>query len=250
MRQKALPILVDKAKQTNDKVAIVDATGILETALTGVVAIKVSEATNTPVLLLQRRNDETYGGSGRAFNHCPIEDFRSLVDACPYTTLAQGHPGAFGIEIPTKNVDLTRQWLNEQLADVSMEKIYDVDFEIDACDLTIPMFQALEQNKTLWGHGLQEPLFAIKNLHITSGNAKICGKSQNTIQLYDEETDVKYVMFFCTGDEELYQWIVNNWGDGEADITIIGKLGLNLYEGKLSSQVTIVDVRIDNTVQN
>lgn len=250
MRQKALPILVDKAKKTNDKVAIVDATGILDTALTGVVAIKVSEATNTPVLLLQRRSSETYGGSGRAFDHCPIEDFRSLVDACPYTTMAQGHQGAFGIEIPAKNIDLTRQWLNEQLADVSMEKIYDVDFEIDAADLTIPMFQALDQNKTLWGHGLQEPLFAIKDLHITASNAKICGKSQNTIQIYDEEADVKYVMFFCTGDEELYQWIVNNWGDGEADITIIGKLGLNLYEGKLSSQVTIVDVRIDHTTQN
>ena len=250
MRQKALPELVNKAKKNNDKVAIVDATGVLDTALTGVVAIKVSEALNTPVLLLQRRNDETYGGSGRAFDHCPIEDFRALVDACPYTTMAQGHPGAFGIEIPAKNVDLARQWLNEQLADVSMEKIYDVDFELDACDLTIPMFQALDQNKTLWGHGLQEPLFAIKNLHITAENARICGKSQNTIQIYDEEADVKYVMFFCTGDEELYQWISNNWGDSEADITIIGKLGLNLYEGKLSSQVTIVDVRIDNTVQN
>lgn len=249
-RQKALPELINKVKNSKDKVAIIDATGILDTALTGVVAIKVSEALNVPVLLLQRRNDETYGGSGRSFDHCPIEDFRALVDACPYTALAQGHPGAFGVEIPAKNVELTRQWLNEQLAGVSMEKIYDVDFEVDADDLTIPMFQILDQNKTLWGHGVKEPLFAIKNLHITSENAKICGKSSNTIQIYDTETDVKYVMFFCTGDEELYQWINNNWGDSEADITIIGKLGLNLYDNKLSSQVTIVDARIDDTTQN
>ena len=250
MRQKALPILIEKAKNSNDKVAIIDATGILDTALTGVVAIKVSEATNTPVLLLQKRGSDMYGGSGRAFDHCPIENFRALVDSCPYTELAQGHNSAFGVSIPAENVELTRQWLNEQLADVSMEKVYDVDFEINSLDLDIPMFQMLDQNKTLWGHGVKEPLFAITDLFVSADTAKICGKSQNTIQLYDKDTDVKYVMFFCTGDEELYQWIYNNWGNEVAKLTIIGTLGLNFYEGKLTKQVYIQDAKIEGTTQN
>lgn len=249
-RQKALPVLVNKASGNQDKVAIIDVTDILDTSLTGVVAIKVSEALNVPTLLLQRRDDKTYGGSGRAFDHCPIEDFRALVDACPYTTLAQGHPGAFGIEIPAENVELAKEWLNEQLANVPMDKIYDVDFEIDASDLTVPMFQVLDQNKTLWGHGVQEPLFAIKNLYINNGNAKICGKNANTIQLYDEEHDIKYVMFFCSGNEELYQWISDNWEDEEANVTVIGTLGLNMYDGKLDMQVIIADARIEETIQN
>lgn len=245
-RQKALPVLIEKAGDNQDKVAVIDATGILDTSLTGVVAIKVSEALNVPTLLLQKRDDETYGGSGRAFDHCPVEDFRALVDTCPYTTLAQGHPGAFGIEIPVENIDQVKTWLNEQLANVSMDKIYDVDFEIDAEDLTVPMFQSLDQNKTLWGHGVQEPLFAITNLHITSDNSKICGKSANTIQIYDSELGIKYVMFFCTGDEELYQWISDNWEDKEADVTVIGTLGLNMYDGKLDKQVIIIDATIQN----
>lgn len=249
-RQKALPELINKAKNDDSKVAIIDATGILDTALTGVVAIKVSEAINTPVLLLQKRDKDTYGGSGRVFDHCPIEDFRALVDACPYTELAQGHNSAFGVSIPAANIDLARQWLNEQLANVSMEKVYDVDFELDASELSIPMFQALDQHKTLWGHGVKEPLFAIKNLNINSETARICGKSNNTIQIYDPDTDVKYVMFFCTGDEDLYQWINNNWGDDTAKITVIGTLGLNLYDGKLTCQVYITDARIEETTQN
>lgn len=250
MRQKALPVLVERAKKTNDKVAIVDATGVLDTALTGVVAIKVSEAINTPVLLLQRRDQDTYGGSGRAFDHCPIEDFRALVDDCPYTDFAQGHNSAFGVSIPAKNVDMARQWFNKQLADVSMEKVYDVDFEIDSVDLTTDMFQTLDQNKTLWGHGVKEPLFAITQLFINVETSRICGKNQNTIQLYDKDTDVQYVMFFCSGDEPLYQWINNNWGDEVANVTIIGTLGLNFHDGKLTKQVTIVDARIDGTTQN
>lgn len=249
-RTKALPQLLNMAKNDNDKVAIIDATGILDTSLTGVVAIKVSEALNMPTLLLQKRNDTTFGGSGRAFDHCPIEDFRALVDECPYTTLAQGHPGAFGIEIPAKNIERAKEWFNDALEDVNMEKIYNVDFEIDAEDLTVAMFQALDENKNLWGHNVNEPLFAIKNLNISTANARICGKNQNTIQIYDDVTNVKYVMFFCNGEEDLYKWINENWGDDEAIITVIGTLGLSLFDGKLDSQVVIKDARIDQTIQN
>lgn len=249
-RQSTLPTLINKGKECNGNVTLIDATGILDTSLTGVVAIKVSESLNKPTLLLQQRNDKVYGGSGRVFDNCPIEDFRALVDECPYTTLAQGHPGAFGIEIPVENIGLARDWLNERIANVDMDKVYNVDFEINAENLSIPMFQALDQNKTLWGHNVNEPLFAINNLHISSENSRICGKSQNTIQIYDEVANVKYVMFFCNGSEELYQWISNNWGDDEAVITVIGTLGLSLYEGKLDSQVIIKDARIEKTIQN
>lgn len=248
LKKKAVPELVKMVENNNNKVAIVNATGVLDAALTGVVAIKVSEELNAPVLLLQQRaDDETeYGGSGRCFDNCPVEDFRALVEECPYTTFAQGHNSAFGISIPVDNIDLVQQWLNEQLADVSMEKVYEVDFEVDSEDLEMSMFQTLDYNKTLWGHGIHEPLFAINNLHISSENAKVCGKKQDTIQIYNEETNVKYVMFFCKEDNELLQWINNNWGDQEADITVIGTLGLNLYEGKLDCQVNIKDFTIQN----
>lgn len=249
-RQNTLPTLVNKGKECDGNVALIDATGILDTSLTGVVAIKVSESLNKPTLLLQKRNDKTYGGSGRVFDNCSVEDFRAIVDECPYTTLAQGHPGAFGVEIPAENIELARGWLNNKLADVDMDKIYDVDFEIDAENLAIPMFQALDQNKTLWGHNVNEPLFAIKNLRISSANARICGKSQNTIQIYDDIADVKYVMFFCSGKEELYQWIDNNWGDDEAIITVVGTLGLSSFGGKLDQQVIIKDAKIEKTIQN
>ena len=248
LKNKALPTLVKMAEGTDNKVAIIDATEVLDTALTGVVAIKVSEELNLPVLLLQQRGDDetVYGGSGRAFDNCPIQDFRALVDECPYTIFSQGHNSAFGISIPKDNIELVQQWLNEQLADVSMEKVYEVDFETDSADLEMSMFQILDNNKTLWGHGVSEPLFAIQNLHICAENAKVCGKKRDTIQIYDEATNVKYVMFFCKEDNELLQWINNNWGDQEADITVIGKLGVNLYEGRLDCQVNIKDFTIQN----
>jgi single-stranded-DNA-specific exonuclease len=151
LKKKALPELIKMADKNDNKVAIINATGVLDTALTGVVAIKVSEELNVPVLLLQQRgdNEAVYGGSGRAFDNCPVEDFRALVEKCPYTTTAQGHNSAFGIEIPKENVELVQQWINTQLSDISMEKVYKVDFEVDAEDLDTFMFQTLDYNKTL-----------------------------------------------------------------------------------------------------
>jgi single-stranded-DNA-specific exonuclease len=57
MRKKAQPILTAKGNKA-DKVAIIDATGIIDTGLTGVVAIRVAEDLNVPALLLQKRDDE------------------------------------------------------------------------------------------------------------------------------------------------------------------------------------------------
>ena len=246
-RKNSLPKLVEMADE-NDKVAIIDSTGIIDNSLTGVTAIKVSETLNKPTLLLQRRDDKTYGGSGRAFDNCPIEDFRALVDSCPYVTFGTGHSSAFGISIPVDNIEATKQWLNEQLADVSMDKIYTVDFEVYADELETQMFQVLDNNKTLWGHSLDQPLFAIKDLHLTAENTKICGKKRDTIQIYDKDTDVQYVMFFCKEDSELYQWISSNWGDEETDITVVGTLGLSYYDGKFDCQVKIKDSEIVKTI--
>ena len=47
-------------------------------------------------------------------------------------------------------------------------KSTNVDFEINAEDLDTLMFQTMDHNKTLWGHGVEEPLFVIKNLHISA----------------------------------------------------------------------------------
>lgn len=89
-RQKAIPELVEIAKNDDGKIAIIDSTNIIDPSLTGVVAIKIAEALNKPVLLLQQRDDKIFSGSGRVFDNCPVEDFRMLVDRCPYTNFAQG----------------------------------------------------------------------------------------------------------------------------------------------------------------
>ena len=240
-RDKAYKALMASNDYSNDKVAIVDATGELNSAYTGLVAIKMSEALNKPVLIV-RETDNGFAGSGRAFDYCPIEDFRELVDECPESTMSQGHAQAFGLCLT--DINKAREWFNENLKDVSFEKIYVVDFIVDAEDVSISWCQELDKYKSTFAHGVDEPLWLIKDLYISNDNAKIVGKNDDTIQIYDEDTNIKYVMFKCDESNEVFDWINNNFAGEETYINVIGTLGINVYNGQVSPQVLIKECEI------
>lgn len=247
MRKKAQPQLVAMGNDV-DKVAIIDATGIIDTGLTGVVAIKVAEDLNSPTLLLQKRDDETYGGSGRNFDNSPIEDFRALVESCPYVSFAQGHSSAFGVSIPSKNVELARRWFNEQLANVSMDKVYLVDFVLDADDLSVELIDEIDKYNWLWGTGIKEPKIAVENITIQRSDIHVQGKNFNSVSfIYN---DIKYVQFNMKEDDPLLEW-ASAWDGEDSDkitINMVGTVGINEYQGTYTPQFIIESN--DLTIQN
>jgi single-stranded-DNA-specific exonuclease len=240
-RDKAYTTFISQNSDSDDKIAIIDATGVLDSAYTGLVAIKLSEALNKPVLLV-RKVDDGFAGSGRSFDYCPIEDFRAMTELCPETVFAQGHPSAYGVEL--KDINKAREWFNENLKDVSFEKIYVVDFIVDAEDVSISWCQELDKYKSTFAHGVDEPLWLIKDLYISNDNAKIVGKNDDTIQIYDEDTNIKYVMFKCDESNEVFDWMNNNFAGEETYINVIGTLGINVYNGQVSPQVLIKECEI------
>jgi single-stranded-DNA-specific exonuclease len=243
-RDKALKVLMKQAESyKDDKVVIIDASGELDSAYTGLTAIKISESLNRPVLLVRKTSDG-YAGSGRAFDYCPIEDFRALVEECPASTFSQGHPGAFGVGL--SDIDASRNWFNDQLKDISFEKVYAVDFVVNSSDVKISWCQELNNYKNIFAHGVDEPLWAVTNINISNRNAKIVGKNNDTVQIHDDETGIKYVMFKCDESNEVFNWLNDNWNDEETTINIIGTLGINDYQGVYTPQITIKESEIAN----
>ena len=244
-RDKSVKLLLDKAKKCkNDKVAIIDATNEIDQSLTGLVAIRISEAINKPVLLVRKHDDEL-AGSGRAFNNCPIEDFRALAEQCPYITLAQGHSAAFGTALPIENLNNVREWFNEKLDSVSMDKVYAVDFIVDAHNLEVGFIQAIDKYQDLWGQGLAEPLVAIENIAIKRSDVRIQGKDLNSIAF--TINDIKYVLFKLSETDELLEW-ASAWEDDNSEIVInvVAKVSLNAYQGVYTPQCMIEEYTIQN----
>lgn len=251
LKEKGFQELVSKISKNNtdDKVIICDCTEELEQSMTGLVAIKIAEKFNRPTLLLRAKKGDTtsYGGSGRAFDFCPVEDFRGLVESCPYVSLAQGHAGAFGVEIEADKLEAAQEWLNNELADMDFSKVYFVDFELDASDVDFRLCSDVDAYKTIWGKEVEKPLFCIKGLEINNKSARICGKNNDTIQITWEDNPVKYVQFKTGEGNPLYDWLVDAWDeDATATLNIIGTLDVSSYNGVVSGQVEIKDLELVN----
>lgn len=240
-RDKAVKLLLDKASECDmDKVAIINATEELDGPLTGLVAIRISEAINKPVLLV-RDHEGALAGSGRAFDNCPIEDFRGLVETCPYTDWGQGHNSAFGCQLPKDNVELAKQWFNDQLRDVSMEKIYHVDFIIDVDDLDVGFIQEIDRYQNLWGHGVAEPFMAIENITIKRSDIRVQGKDSNSVAF--TINDIKFVQFKMDEYDDLLAW-ASDWSGDENDqitINVVAEVNVSEWKGIYTPQVTIIE---------
>lgn len=244
-RDKSVKLLLDKTQEyENDKVAIIDGTQEIDQSLTGLVAIRISEAINKPVLLVRKHHDEL-AGSGRAFNNCPIDDFRAMAEECPYITFAQGHNAAFGTSLPAENLENVRKWFNEKLEYVSMDKVYAVDFIIDVDDLEVGFIQTIDSYQDLWGQGLAEPLVAIENIIIKRSDAHVQGKNFDSIAF--TINDIKYVLFKLPETDELLTW-ASSWEDDDSEITInvVAKVSLNAYQGVYTPQCMIKAYTIQN----
>lgn len=245
-RDKAVKLLINKASEyENDKVIIMNATNELDGPLTGLVAIKISESINKPLLLVREIDGgNTLAGSGRAFNNCPIEDFRGLVEANPYMDWGSGHPSAFGCQLSTENLDDAKKWFNDQLENISMDKVYQVDFIIDIDDLGIGLVQEIDSYQDLWGHGMQEPLIAVENIYLTRKDIHMQGKNLDSATF--TINDIKFVQFKLSGGDPIYDFM-NDWGGNEDDVielNIIGECSINEYKGICTPQIMIKDCEI------
>lgn len=238
-RDKAVGIILDKAEECrDDKVAIIDATGDIDGALTGLVAIRISETINKPVLLVREHNG-MLAGSGRAFNNCPITDFRGLVEENPYMDWGTGHNSAFGTQLQYENVELAKQWFNEQLKDISMDKVYSVDFIININDMDVGFIHQIHEHQGIWAHGVNEPLVAITNISLKRTDIHVQGKNFDSVAFIID--DIKYVQFKMADDNPLLQF-ATQWGGDENDeiiLDIVGEVSINEYKGIYTPQVMI-----------
>ena len=83
---KAISEVVDNLP-IDDKVIMVDVSNLLDSGLTGVVAIKIAEQYNKPCILLKKHFDKktkttVFGGSARNIDNSPIDSFKEFNRIC------------------------------------------------------------------------------------------------------------------------------------------------------------------------
>lgn len=238
----------------DDKVVMIDTSDILDTGLTGVVAIKIAEMFNKPCILLNKFLDKktgkiTYGGSARNVNHSPIESFKDIVNSTNVFNFGKGHANAFGVNLDLDKKDEAINVMNNILRDVEYDSTYRVDFILDIEDVGIKLITELARFEDIVCQGIEEPMLAVENISLTKDCFEIFGKNEDTISFTIDE--IKYIQFKCKEGNSLYDFLQNAWDENDSvTFNIVGKPSINEYNGVRTPQIIIEDVVVIDTNSN
>jgi single-stranded-DNA-specific exonuclease len=192
----------------------------------GIVAGKLREKVNRPVVVISR-NADTYKGTGRSI---PTVDLFSMLDKYRSDFISfGGHSAACGFTIPADKADTLRRSLNLDIAEMYREdsSIFDVDYECDAYiepeDVGLELAEAVQLLEPC-GKDNEVPVFVIRNPEISGWKylkneekmAKFAirtsdGRSIDCVLFHDAAEAYDAV---CSGPVDIYGNIeINTWRD-------------------------------------
>lgn len=243
LRTKGFDKIVEICNDNNNKVIICDVTDIIDSSLTGVVAIKIAEYFKRPCLLLKKYENDILGGSGRNFNNSPIISFKDVVSKSELFEFVRGHDNAFGIEIRYDNFKCSKNKFNEILKDIEYDSVYMCDFVVDANSISVDLIRNLNQFDNFTGTGFNEPLFCVKDIIINKNEIEIMGKDRNSLGFFIND-GIKVVIFKLPNNDELLNWVTHDSDDNVVKIEIVGKAVLNYYNNVVTPQIIITDYNL------
>lgn len=132
----------------------------------GIVASRLVNIYNKPVILFTKENEDIRG-SGRCPNGFSL--YEALTLSKEYLIQFGGHELAAGMSIEEKNIAKFREEF-EKIVSQNMKdlvQVIDVDMEIKKCDLNIELLKDINKIKP-YGQSNNTPLFLYKGLKVTS----------------------------------------------------------------------------------
>ena len=240
----------------NNKVIIVDGTGILEKSFTGLVANKIANIYKRPIIILKKMKEDKdgiiYGGSFRSYDLFPVESMMDLLHSLNTFIKLGGHPNAGGFQLNEHKINETQAKLNEILKDVEIEDVYLVDYEIPVGRLKEKHIAQVGQWADIWGNTLKKPLFAIKDVSLKTEEIQLLGEKRNLIKFEKHIGKNKITFIKKFAGEEVYNQMTMKAHKGlskskssKIKMDVIGEFTLNEWNGTAFSQIEIIDFNVE-----
>jgi len=222
---------VNDFKLDNNGIIILNATGLTEKSLNGLLANKLTNFYQRPCFLLSIHGD-SFAGSARGYDKKDIKDIKKWCNDSGLFDYALGHANACGISVPSEKINELYAMVGEM--EVSNVLSFDVDAIFTEKTLNKILVESVGKHKNIWGNSVDEPLFALENLLINTGDIELMGKNKNTIKF--KFNGISLIKFF-TNEEKFNEMKAHP----AINLTVVGKFGVNEYMGKITPQVMIED---------
>lgn len=209
--------------------------------LNGLVAMQLSAKYNMPTIVA-RLNDEGYiRGSARGLSGSDLTSFKDYLNSTGLFEYTAGHDNAFGISIKKENLDKLHEMANQDLAEMDFgNKKWNVDFIRIAADTDISnIIYDLDRYEACWSQQNDQPLIAVKDIYIDASEIKVVGQHKDTLKF--TKNGVTYIKFFAKDlIKELTAFKT------PIRLTVIGKPGVNEWNGTTSPQLLIEDIEYED----
>lgn len=210
-------------------VLIVNGTEAIDPNYTGLIANKLSSFYQKPCLLLRGQGDRLTG-SGRGFEKKSIKDFKDWCNNTKLFEFAEGHSQAFGVAINKNNINKLYGVASNIIDNGKL--IYNVDGIFTEKTLNKFIIESISKHDDIWGTSVTQPIFAIENINVEVKDIDLIGAKKTTIKF--KYKDIEFIKFKSSEEEfaDIKQYTT-------VSFTLIGKFGLNTYNGNATPQITI-----------
>ncbi|MEH7116094.1 DHH family phosphoesterase [Neobacillus vireti] len=223
--------LIQENNLDQNKVIFIHGLQTLDSGLTGLICMQIAAKYKRPAIVLSNKNKSgNFRGSARGYEKGDLKDFKTITENTGLFEMAKGHLNAYGLEIKEENIEDAIKEFNKLLSNFNFEDIYDVDFIIPADSMNDYIAKEILDLADLWGKDIDEPYIMIENIPISRAEVSLKGEKQDTIGiLYN---DIEYMFF--KQSKEIYNQII-----GSRYITVVGKVNINQYKGRITYQVMV-----------
>ena len=197
----------------------------------GLVANKIMAKYQRPVCVVSKLSDGTYAGSMRGFTKTGIESFKEVAETSPACIWVRGHDNAAGLCI-TDPEQFMRD-MNAQLANISTEILYYVDYIFNAANINPNIVLSLADANDYLGTGFDRPQIYVEEIELDS----LTIMKGNTIKL--STVSGTEIMKFGATDEE-----VEKLSMFKGTMNAVCKPVKNEWCGNVKPQLMIIDYEL------
>lgn len=200
--------------------------------LTGLIAMNLVSKYNKPVMVGRRDNYDSIGGSIRSGdNFSGLPSFKVFLENSGLMEFVAGHDLAGGWRMDIKNISKLLEYSNKQLSTNDFEKVYLVDYILDARENNYDLLFQLASHPEYFGNHIDEIKLIIKNISLN--NIFIMGANKDSIKINFNNID--YIHFKDLNFIEDLQL------NRDKKLAILARPNLNNFNGKVSIQCFIDD---------
>ena len=224
-------IIHNRPNIVNDKIIVIAGQGWHQGVI-GIVAARIKEIYDKPVIIIGVDENGTARGSGRS-----VEGF-SLCDAVfacsEYLTRYGGHPMAVGLGLKKDNIDKFRKAINMYCRNITMpyNKV-EIDCKLNPAHLSLDLLDSLSCLEP-YGEANPVPLFGIYNMEITE--IQFVGNGKHLRMTLRRNNSYITAMYFNMSAQDCFYRV----GD-LVDLAVT--LDRNVYNGQESLSIFIKNIK-------